>query len=90
VPKVGAPEILTHIFRKWRTDFHESTLAGVGRRTVQLLDREAAIKHIDSVHERAPRGIGRPAKAESFRSVIADILPASRSCCWSKCSDGLS
>jgi transposase len=51
-----------------------AALASVARRTVQRVDREAAVTHIDSVREREARGIGRPAKAEPFRSVIAEIL----------------
>jgi transposase len=49
-------------------------LAGVGRRTVQRIDTEAVVSDIDSARERQARGIGRPAKAEPFRSVIAEIL----------------
>lgn len=49
-------------------------LAGVARRTVQRIDTEAAVTHIDTARERDTRGIGRPAKAEPFRSVVAEIL----------------
>jgi hypothetical protein len=47
-------------------------LAGVARRTVQRIDTEATVTHIDT--SRDARGIGRPAKAEPFRAVVAEIL----------------
>jgi hypothetical protein len=50
-----------------------ATLAGIARRTVQRVDGEATVTPVDSVHEHEVRGIGRPAKAEPFRSVIASI-----------------
>jgi transposase len=49
-------------------------LAGVARRTVQRIDTEATVTHIDTARAREARGIGRPAKAEPFRSMIAQIL----------------
>ncbi len=49
-------------------------LAGVARRTVQRIDTEATVTDIDTARERETRSIGRPAKAEPFRSVIAEIL----------------
>lgn len=49
-------------------------LAGVARRTVQRIDTEAAVTDIDTARARDARGIGRPAKAEPFRSVVAAIL----------------
>jgi transposase len=49
-------------------------LAGVARRTVQRIDTEATVRQIDTAREREARGIGRPAKAEPFRSVVAEIL----------------
>ena len=60
--------------RAGHSQIEVATLAGVARRTVQRVDGEAAVTHIDSVREREARGIGRPAKAEPFRSVIAEIL----------------
>ena len=60
--------------RAGHSQIEVATLAGVARRTVQRVDGEAAVTHIDSVGEREARGIGRPAKAEPFRSVIAEIL----------------
>jgi transposase len=51
-----------------------ATFAGVARRTVQRVDPEATVTHIDSGREHEVGGIGRPAKAEPFRSVTAEIL----------------
>jgi transposase len=47
---------------------------GVGLRTVRRVDGEADVTDIDPGAERERRGIGRPAKAEPFRSVVAEIL----------------
>jgi hypothetical protein len=60
--------------RAGHSQIEVATLAGVGRRTVQRVDGEAAVTHIDGIREREARGIGRPATAEPFRSVIAEIL----------------
>jgi hypothetical protein len=60
--------------RAGHSQIEVATLAGVARRTVQRVDGEAAVTHIDSVREHEVRGIGRPAKAEPFRSVIAEVL----------------
>jgi transposase len=49
-------------------------LAGVSRRSVQRVDTEAAVTHIDLGRERETRGVGRPAKAEQFRALVAEIL----------------
>src|SRR6266705_171604 len=51
-----------------------ATLAGVSRRSVQRVEREAVVTHIDAARERARRAIGRPAKAEPFRPLVAEIL----------------
>jgi transposase len=47
---------------------------GVGLRTVRRVDGEADVTDIDPGAERERRGIGRPAKAEPFRSVVTEIL----------------
>jgi transposase len=60
--------------RAGHSQIEVATLAGVARRTVQRVDGEATVTDIDSAREREARGIGRPAKAEPFRSVIAEIL----------------
>jgi hypothetical protein len=51
-----------------------ATLAGVSLGSVRRVEREAAVTHIDTEAERQRRTIGRPAKAEPFRAVVADIL----------------
>jgi transposase len=51
-----------------------ATLAGVSRRSVQRVERESAVTDIDAARERETRGIGRPAKAEPFRSFVVDVL----------------
>lgn len=54
---------------------HEvATLAGVARRSVQRVDAETAVTHIDTAREREARGIGRPAKAEPFRAFVVEAL----------------
>jgi transposase len=68
--------------RAGHSQIEVATLAGVSRRSVQRVDTEATVTQIDAAHEREVRGIGRPATAEPFRSVIAEILaqePALRS-----------
>ena len=49
-------------------------LAGVSLGSVRRVEREAAVTYIDTDGERRRRAIGRPAKAEPFRSVVAEIL----------------
>jgi transposase len=49
-------------------------LAGVSRRSVQRVDREQAVTELDLRQERDRRGVGRPAKAEGFRSLVAELL----------------
>jgi transposase len=49
-------------------------LVGVGVRTVRRVDGEPDVTQIENVTERARRAIGRPAKAEPFRSVVTEIL----------------
>ena len=49
-------------------------LIGVGVRTIRRVESEPDVTHIDTAKERERRAIGRPAKAEPFRSVIAEIL----------------
>jgi transposase len=55
-----------------QTDVAE--LAGVSLGSVRRVEREAAVTHIDTATERERRAIGRPAKAEPFRSVVTEIL----------------
>ena len=49
-------------------------LVGVGVRTVRRVDGEPDVTHVENGKERGRRAIGRPAKAEPFRSVVAEIL----------------
>jgi transposase len=49
-------------------------LVGVGVRTVRRVESEPDVTQIDDAKERERRAIGRPAKAEPFRSVVAEIL----------------
>ncbi len=49
-------------------------LAGVSVRSVRRVEDESAVSHVDNDGERERRGIGRPSKAEPFRSVIVEHL----------------
>jgi hypothetical protein len=49
-------------------------LADVSRRSVQRVDIEVAVTHLDIAQERERRGVGRPAKAEAFRTLVAALL----------------
>lgn len=60
--------------RAGHSQLEVATLAGVARRSVQRVDAEAAVTHIDAAREREARGIGRPAKAEPFRAFLVDVL----------------
>jgi transposase len=60
--------------RAGHSQIEVATLAGVSRRSVQRVDTEATVTQIDTARERAVRGVGRPATAEPFRSVIAELL----------------
>ena len=60
--------------RAGHSQIEVATLAGVSRRSVQRVDTEAAVTHIDLGREREARGVGRPATAEPFRAVVAEIL----------------
>lgn len=49
-------------------------LVGVGLRTVRRVDGEAIVTEINDAAERARRAVGRPAKAEVFRSFVTATL----------------
>lgn len=49
-------------------------LAGVSHGSVRRVEREPDVTQIDSGPERERRGIGRPAKAEPFRVLVAQLL----------------
>jgi len=49
-------------------------LAGVSRRSVVRIDAETAVTQIDNELERARRKVGRPSKAEPFRSFLVEHM----------------
>lgn len=49
-------------------------LAGVSVRSVQRVEAEAAVSHVDTAAARVERKIGRPSKAERFRSFVVEQL----------------
>lgn len=49
-------------------------LAGVSRRSVQRVDEEPEVTHLDTTNAREQRAIGRPAKAEPLRPFIVELL----------------
>jgi len=49
-------------------------LAGVSERSVQRVEAEPAVSHVDTAAERMERKIGRPSKAEPFRSLVVELL----------------
>lgn len=51
-------------------------LVGVSKRTVERVDAEGAVDHFDTAAERQKRRIGRPSKAEPFRSFLVSELMA--------------
>ncbi len=53
-----------------------ATLAGVSRRSVARVETEVAISHVDTAAEIARRGVGRPSKAEPFRTLVIELLSA--------------
>jgi hypothetical protein len=61
-----------HVLRHAGHQQHDvARLVGVGLRTVRRVDAEPGVTHLDVARERAAREIGRPAKAEPFRTFIA-------------------
>lgn len=67
-----------HAIQVLRQAGHEQAdvarLVGVGIRSVRRVEAEAAVTHIDDAKERDRRRIGRPAKAEPFRTLVAELL----------------
>lgn len=51
-----------------------SKLLGVGQRSVQRVVDEPVITHLDTARERVHRAIGRPSKAEAYRSRVEGWL----------------
>lgn len=60
--------------RAGHSQVEAAKLAGVSLGSVRRVEREAAVTQIDSGAERERRGIGRPAKAEPFRALVAQVL----------------
>lgn len=60
--------------RAGHSQVEAAKLAGVSLGSVRRVEREPDVTQIDSGLERERRGIGRPAKAEPFRAVIAQWL----------------
>jgi len=50
--------------------------AGVSVRSVQRVEAEPAVAHVDTAGERTRRSIGRPSKAEPFRGFVVELLAA--------------
>ncbi len=49
-------------------------LAGVSQSSVQLVEAEPVVVGVDTAEERARRGVGRPSKAEPFRTQLVAEL----------------
>lgn len=49
-------------------------LAGVSVRSVQRVEAEPAVSHVDDLAERVRRKVGRPSKAEAFRGFVVEQL----------------
>ncbi len=60
--------------RAGHSQIEAAKLAGVSLGSVRRVEREPDVTQIDSGPERARRGIGRPAKAEPFRALVAQVL----------------
>ena len=51
-------------------------IAGVGKRSVERIEKESLVTQLDTKAEREKRRIGRPSKAEPFRSLVLETLKA--------------
>ena len=49
-------------------------LVDVGKRSVQRVIDQPAVTHDDSDQERGRRAIGRPSKADAYRTIVATWL----------------
>jgi transposase len=56
------------------TQAEVATFSGISIRAVRRIAGEANVQHVDDAAERSKRRIGRPAKAEAFRELVAKIL----------------
>ena len=61
-------------------------LVGVSQSSVQRIGTEPVVTTFDTDAERARREVGRPSKAEPFRSFLVGELAGSRMCCPSSYS----
>jgi hypothetical protein len=63
------------VLRRAKHTFAEvAELAGVSQSSVQCVAAEPAVTTLDPEGERARRGVGRPAKVEAFRDLLAGEL----------------
>ena len=51
-----------------------AALAGVSVGSVRRVERETGVTHLDIARERTERGVGRPSKAEPFRTFVAGLM----------------
>lgn len=51
-----------------------ASLAGVSVRSVQRVEDEPPVSHVDDLAERVRRKVGRPSKAEAFRGFVVEQL----------------
>ena len=67
-----------HAIQVLRTAKHSlqdiSELVGVGQRSVQRIVGEPMVTHFDTDQERTHRSIGRPSKAEGYRTLVTGWL----------------
>lgn len=67
-----------HVIQILRQAGHEQAdvarRVGVSLRSVRRVEAEPDVTHFDNAQGRGRRAIGRPAKAEPFRSLVAEIL----------------
>lgn len=52
--------------------------AGVGKRSVQRIEKEDPIQSVDNATERSRRSIGRPSKVEAFRPFVIEQFKAAK------------
>ena len=62
------------LLRAGHTQAEVARLTGVPERTVRRVQEEPAVVAVDEGAERERRGIGRPSKAEPFRTFVTELL----------------
>jgi transposase len=60
--------------RAGHTQEEVARIAGVSKRAVRRVEREAEVSHVDDKAEIRARGVGRPSKTESFRPLVEKLL----------------